>query len=144
MKKLLCIGVQVVSTLLLVSWVYIFFVSHRLSQTKNISAMMILNIVFCIAVIILCCTYLDMSIDKLFSNYSSDVLPFKEKIFIAIELGITISCMTVFAFIILKHNIQMENLTSLDNIKIKILGLIVANAWILYASYQSYQIISKK
>ena len=96
-----------------------------------------------IVIFIIGCTYFDMSIDKFFSWYSNDGLPFKENILIGVELLITGVCMVTFIFIILRHNISGVDLGNWEDMRLKILGLIMANSWLWYGSYQTYHVVTK-
>ena len=104
---------------------------------------MLLNVIVIGAIIIIGCTYIDMSIDKFYSWYNNDGLPTKEKVFICLELLITGICMMAFIFIILRHNLQGVDLVDWEDMQLKILGLIIANSWIWYVSYQAQHVVTK-
>ena len=120
-----------------------FFIVPRCNQFRGVNILMLLNVIVIGAIIIIGCTYIDMSIDKFYSWYNNDGLPTKEKFFICLELLITGICMMAFIFIILRHNLQGVDLVDWEDMQLKMLGLIISNSWIWYVSYQAYHVVTK-
>lgn len=143
MKRFLCICSEILSIIFFAFWILMFFVVPRLEQLTPINILMVTNLVIIGATLILGCTYFNMTIDQFFSWYSNDSLPIKEKILIMIEVWITGICALTFVFMILQHNLQNQDLNVWEDARLKILGLIIANAWVWYASYQTYHSVNK-
>ena len=143
MKRFLCICSQCLSVLFFIFWILIFFAVPQMAEFNLFNVLMISNAVLVAASLIIGCTYFEMSIDKFFSWYPDDVLPLKEKLIIGIEILINGVCFITFACMILQHNLQNVNLSDWEDIRLKCIGLIMANSWLWYAAYQTHHCLKK-
>jgi len=143
MKRILSIGSQIFSIVAGLCWGAIFFVVPHLNGVETLNILFLTNVVLIVAILIVGCTYFDMSIDRFYSWYSGDILPIKEKIIIGVELLITGICMMGFISMILQHNLSGVDLIAWEDMRLKSLGLIIANSWLWYVSYQAYHVVTK-
>ena len=64
----------------------------------------------------------------------------KDKLLIASVVLITIICAGIFVLTIINNNINSVRTTELDNMRLRMLMLMLANTYMAYAYYQHFQI----
>ena len=142
MKRILCIVFCGVATTFSVLWTIIYAVSRvKKNLPHSINVIIAINLLFILASIIIGFCVIKVSIDQWFDNGGSDILDMKDRVLIWIELVISIICCGLFICTIVQNNINGIAVTEIDNIKLRMLLLIMANSYVAYAFFQSFQVI---
>ena len=141
MKKFLCLLFCVLGCLFFAFWVTMYVISNDKAGLSNlVSWIMIVNVIVIVLSLIIGFSVIKCSIDQWFQNDSSDIMSIKDKLLIASVVLITIICAGIFVFTIINNNINSVRTTELDNMRLRMLMLILANTYMAYAYYQHFQI----
>ena len=141
MKKFLCLLFCVLGCLFFAFWVTMYVILNDKTGLSNlVSWIMIVNIIVIVLSLIIGFSVIKCSIDQWFQNDSSDIMSIKDKLLIASVVLITIICAGIFVLTIINNNINSVRTTELDNMRLRMLMLILANTYMAYAYYQHFQI----
>jgi len=141
MKKFLCLLFCVLGCLFFVFWVTMYVIPDDKTGLSNlVSWIMIVNVIVIVLSLIIGFSVIKCSIDQWFQNDSSDIMSIKDKLLIASVVLITIICAGIFVLTIIYNNINSVRTTELDNMRLRMLMLILANTYMAYAYYQHFQI----
>ena len=141
MKKFLCLLFCVLGCLFFAFWVTMYVISNDKTGLSNlVSWIMIVNVIVIVLSLIIGFSVIKCSIDQWFQNDSSDIMSIKDKLLIASVVLITIICAGIFVLTIINNNINSVRTTELDNMRLRMLMLILANTYMAYAYYQHFQI----
>jgi len=141
MKKFLCLLFCVLGCLFFVFWVTMYVIPDDKTGLSNlVSWIMIVNVIVIVLSLIIGFSVIKCSIDQWFQNDSSDIMSIKDKLLIASVVLITIICAGIFVLTIINNNINSVRTTELDNMRLRMLMLILANTYMAYAYYQHFQI----
>ena len=141
MKKFLCLLFCVLGCLFFVFWVTMYVIPDDKTGLSNlVSWIMIVNVIVIALSLIIGFSVIKCSIDQWFQNDSSDIMSIKDKLLIASVVLITIICAGIFVLTIINNNINSVRTTELDNMRLRMLMLILANTYMAYAYYQHFQI----
>ena len=141
MKKFLCLLFCVLGCLFFAFWVTMYIVpNHKNGSSNLVSWIMIVNVIVIVLSLIIGFSVIKCSIDQWFQNDSSDIMSIKDKLLIASVVLITIICAGIFVLTIINNNINSVRTTELDNMRLRMLMLILANTYMAYAYYQHFQI----
>lgn len=141
MKKFLCLLFCVLGCLFFAFWVAMYVIPNDKTGLSNlVSWIMIVNVIVIVLSLIIGFSVIKCSIDQWFQNDSSDIMSIKDKLLIASVVLITIICAGIFVLTIINNNINSVRTTELDNMRLRMLMLILANTYMAYAYYQHFQI----
>ena len=141
MKKFLCLLFCILGCLFFAFWVTMHVISNDKTGLSNlVSWIMIVNVIVIVLSLIIGFSVIKCSIDQWFQNDSSDIMSIKDKLLIASVVLITIICAGIFVLTIINNNINSVRTTELDNMRLRMLMLILANTYMAYAYYQHFQI----
>lgn len=141
MKKFLCLLFCILGCLFFAFWVTMYVISNDKAGLSNlVSWIMIVNVIVIVLSLIIGFSVIKCSIDQWFQNDSSDIMSIKDKLLIASVVLITIICAGIFVLTIINNNINSVRTTELDNMRLRMLMLILANTYMAYAYYQHFQI----
>ena len=141
MKKFLCLLFCVLGCLFFAFWVTMYVISNDKTGLSNlVSWIMIVNVIVIVLSLIIGFSVIKCSIDQWFQNDSSDIMSIKDKLLIASVVLITIICAGIFVLTIINNNINSVRTTELDNMRLRMLMLMLANTYMAYAYYQHFQI----
>ena len=141
MKKFLCLLFCVLGCLFFAFWVTMYVISNDKTGLSNlVSWIMIVNVIVIVLSLIIGFSVIKCSVDQWFQNDSSDIMSIKDKLLIASVVLITIICAGIFVLTIINNNINSVRTTELDNMRLRMLMLILANTYMAYAYYQHFQI----
>ena len=141
MKKFLCLLFCILGCLFFAFWVTMYVISNDKTGLSNlVSWIMIVNVIVIVLSLIIGFSVIKCSIDQWFQNDSSDIMSIKDKLLIASVVLITIICAGIFVLTIINNNINSVRTTELDNMRLRMLMLILANTYMAYAYYQHFQI----
>ncbi len=141
MKKFLCLLFCVLGCLFFVFWVATYVILNSKADTsKLVSWIMIVNVVVIALSLIIGFGVIKCSIDQWFQNGISDIMSTKDKILIVSVALITIICAGIFVLTIINNNINSVRTTEADNMRLRMLMLMIANTYMAYAYYQNFQI----
>ena len=141
MKKFLCLLFCILGCIFFAFWVTTYIMLKYKSDTFNsVPWIMVVNVIVIALSLILGFSVIKCSIDQWFQNDSSDIMSIKDKLLIASVVLITIICAGIFVLTIINNNINSVRTTELDNMRLRMLMLILANTYMAYAYYQHFQI----
>ena len=141
MKKFLCLLFCVLGCLFFAFWVTMYFIpNHKTGSSDLVSWIMIVNVIVIVLSLIIGFSVIKCSIDQWFQNDNSDIMSRKDKLLITSVVLITIICAGIFVLTIINNNINSVRTTELDNMRLRMLMLILANTYMAYAYYQHFQI----
>lgn len=143
MKKILCLLFCIFGFLFALFWMITYIVYNNKDQIPNfITIIMCINIIFGVLALILGFCVIKVSIDQWFPNGDGDVVTVKDRVLIIIVFVITFICGGLFVLTIINNNINSIRVEEFDNIKLRILMLIMANTYISFAYYQHFQVVN--
>ena len=141
MKKFLCLLFCILGCIFFAFWVTTYIMLKYKSDTFNsVPWIMVVNVIVIALSLILGFSVIKCSIDQWFQNDNSDIMPTKDKLLITSVVLITIICAGIFVLTIINNNINSVRTTELDNMRLRMLMLILANTYMAYAYYQHFQI----
>ena len=141
MKKFLCLLFCVLGCLFFAFWVTMYVIpNHKTGSSDLVSWIMIVNVIVIVLSLIIGFSVIKCSIDQWFQNDNSDIMSTKDKLLITSVVLITIICAGIFVLTIINNNINSVRTTELDNMRLRMLMLILANTYMAYAYYQHFQI----
>lgn len=141
MKKFLCLLFCVLGCLFFAFWVTMYVIpNHKTGSSDLVSWIMIVNVIVIVLSLIIGFSVIKCSIDQWFQNDNSDIMSRKDKLLITSVVLITIICAGIFVLTIINNNINSVRTTELDNMRLRMLMLILANTYMAYAYYQHFQI----
>ena len=141
MKKFLCLLFCVLGCLFFAFWVTMYVIPNdKTGLSYLMSWIMIVNVIVIVLSLIIGFSVIKCSVDQWFQNDSFDIMSIKDKLLIASVVLITIICAGIFVLTIINNNINSVRTTELDNMRLRMLMLILANTYMAYAYYQHFQI----
>ena len=141
MKKFLCLLFCVLGCIFFALWVTTYIMLNYKTDTFNsVPWIMVVNVIVIALSLILGFSVIKCSIDQWFQKDNSDIMSIKDKILIIFVILITIICAGIFVLTIIDNNINSVRTTEIDNMRLRMLMLMLANTYMAYAYYQHFQI----
>ncbi len=141
MKKFLCLLFCVLGCIFFAFWVTAYIMLKYKTDTFNsVPWIMVVNVIVIALSLILGFSVIKCSIDQWFQKDNSDIMSIKDKILIIFVILITIICAGIFVLTIIDNNIGSVRTTEIDNMRLRMLMLMLANTYMAYAYYQHFQI----
>lgn len=141
MKKFLCLLFCVLGCLFFAFWVTMYVIpNHKTCSSNLVSWIMVVNVIVIVLSLIIGFSVIKCSIDQWFQNDNSDIMSIKDKLLILSVVLITIICAGIFVLTIINNNINSVRTTETDNMRLRMLMLMLANTYMAYAYYQHFQI----
>ena len=141
MKKFLCLLFCVLGCIFFAFWVTTYIMLKYKTDTFNsVPWIMVVNVIVIALSLILGFSAIKCSIDQWFQKDNSDIMSIKDKILIIFVILITIICAGIFVLTIIDNNIGSVRTTEIDNMRLRMLMLMLANTYMAYAYYQHFQI----
>ena len=141
MKKFLCLLFCVLGCIFFAFWVTTYIMLKYETDTFNsVPWIMVANVIVIALSLILGFSVIKCSIDQWFQKDNSDIMSIKDKILIIFVILITIICAGIFVLTIIDNNIGSVRTTEIDNMRLRMLMLMLANTYMAYAYYQHFQI----
>ena len=141
MKKFLCLLFCVLGCIFFAFWVTTYIMLNYKTDTFNsVPWIMVVNVIVIALSLILGFSVIKCSIDQWFQKDNSDIMSIKDKILIIFVILITIICAGIFVLTIIDNNINSVRTTEIDNMRLRMLMLMLANTYMAYAYYQHFQI----
>ncbi len=102
---------------------------------------MLFNVAVITVSLIIGCCVVDVSIDQWFPGDGSDIMSTKDRLLIIAVGVIVFVCAATFVLTIANNNINAAVVTEVDNMKLRMLMLIMANTFMAYAYYQHFEVV---
>ena len=114
--------------------------NYKTDTFNSVPWIMVVNVIVIALSLILGFSVIKCSIDQWFQKDNSDIMSIKDKILIIFVILITIICAGIFVLTIIDNNINSVRTTEIDNMRLRMLMLMLANTYMAYAYYQHFQI----
>ena len=134
MKKFLCLLFCILGCLFFVFWVATYIIlNFKVESSKLVTWIMIANIVVIALALIIGFSVVKLTVNDWFQNDRSDIMSTKDKTLIVSVALITVICMGLFMLTIIYNNINAVNTTEADNMRLRMLMLMIANTYMAFA-----------
>lgn len=142
MKKFLCLLFGIIGCFFTVFWIITYVVLSYKEHIHSLTALlMIANAVIIVLAVILGFCVIKISVDQWFPNGSSDIMSTKDKVLVTIVALITLICAGIFVLTIVNNNINSIRTGELDNMRLRVLVLVIANTFMAFSYYQHFQVV---
>ena len=142
MKKFLCLLFCILGCLFAVFWIITYVVlSYKEHIHRFTELLMIANVAIIVLALILGSCVIKISVDQWFPNGDSDIMSTKDKVLLTIVVLTTLICASIFVLTIVNNNINSIKTGELDNMRLRVLMIVIANTFMAFSYYQHFQVV---
>lgn len=142
MKKFLCLLFCILGCLFACFWTVTYVVLGYQEHTHRFTELlMVANVAIFVLALILEFCVIKISVDQWFPDGDSDIMSIKDKVLLTIVVLITLICAGIFVLTIVNNNINAIRVSESDNMRLRALMLVIANAFMAFSYYQHFQVV---